>query len=196
MKDCFAAYSSVTVLYDIVTVRKSNTALSAFEQVAEKLHEAINFATMVTKPRQSVHSIPVCYDEDLGTDLQSLAALKQLSVNDIIGIHTAGTYKVYMLGFLPGFAYMGELDERLSAPRKPQPEPVEGGSVGIVNFQTGIYPLNSPGGWHIIGRTPVKLFEKDAADPVLFHAGDEVRFYAIDRNEYEKQKTNIEVRNL
>ena len=186
LKDCYVAYSSVTIVYDPVSIRKNeNPDGTVFEWVSEKLHEAINYATIVDDESRRVVEIPVCYDQDLGTDLEALAAAKQLSIPEIIEIHHTRTYKVYMLGFLPGFTYMGEVDERLIVPRKPQPVPVAGGSVGVVSFQTGIYPLNSPGGWHIIGRTPVRLFNKDAEDPVLLHAGDEVKFYPIGREEYE-----------
>ncbi|MGB8190379.1 MAG: carboxyltransferase domain-containing protein, partial [Chitinophagaceae bacterium] len=101
-------------------------------------------------------------------------------------IHCSTLYRVFMIGFLPGFAYMGKVDERLATPRRPQPrEQVEAGSVGIAGWQTGIYPLQSPGGWQIIGRTPVKLFNASATSPSLLSAGDRVRFYSITPEAFE-----------
>ena len=101
-------------------------------------------------------------------DLNTMAAQKQMSKEEIIQLHTSTTYRVYMIGFLPGFAYMGEVDEQIAFPRKAQPRTkVEAGSVGIAGIQTGIYPLDSPGGWQIIGKTPLKIFTKEKDDPVL-----------------------------
>ena len=90
-----------------------------------------------------------------------------------------------MLGFLPGFSYMAEVDEKIAVPRKPQPQPLMAGSVGIAGRQTGIYPLNSPGGWQIIGRTPLKMFDKDKKESCLLKAGDYIEFYPITKNEFE-----------
>lgn len=97
-------------------------------------------------------------------------------------------YRVYMLGFLPGFAYMGLIDEKIVSPRKQYPAPVEAGSVGIAGKQTGIYPFKSPGGWQIIGRTPLTLFDKEKPNPVLFKSGDNVKFYSITKDEFEDIK--------
>ena len=94
-----------------------------------------------------------------------------------------------MLGFLPGFAYMGEVDEKISVPRKPQPQRIVAGSVGIAGKQTGTYPLNSPGGWQIIGRTPLKLFDANRKEPCLLKAGDEVEFYSITKDEFENYQS-------
>ena len=108
-----------------------------------------------------------------------------ISIEEIIQLHSSATYRVYMLGFLPGFTYMGLVDEKISSPRKQQPTPVEAGSVGIAGRQTGIYPLRSPGGWQIIGRTPWNLFEKEQVNPVSFKSGDHVQFYSISKDEFE-----------
>jgi inhibitor of KinA len=131
--------------------------------------------------------IPVLYD---GKDMRSVMDTTGLKAEDIIRIHTADSYRVYMLGFLPGFSYMGELDERLFTKRKAQPEIVEAGSVAITGKQTGVYPLVSPGGWSVIGRTPMKLFDADAEKPVLLNAGDQVAFYSITRDEFNSILTN------
>ena len=113
----------------------------------------------------------------------------KISVEEIIHLHASTTYRVYMLGFLPGFAYMGMVDEKIATPRKQFPAPVEAGSIGIAGRQTGIYPLNSPGGWQIIGRTPLKLFDKEKNDPTLFKTGDTVQFYSITKDEFENSKS-------
>jgi inhibitor of KinA len=127
----------------------------------------------------------VCYGEKYAWDINEIAKEKSIPVDEIIRLHTAKKYRVYMIGFLPGFAYMGEVDEKIAIPRKAQPRTsVEGGSVGIAGMQTGIYPIDSPGGWQIIGKTPLKLFDKERDDPVLLKPGDEIEFYSITENEF------------
>jgi inhibitor of KinA len=127
----------------------------------------------------------VCYAERFALDLEELVQQKHLSKQEIIQLHTSITYRVYMIGFLPGFAYMGEVDEKIAMPRRQQPRTaVPEGSVGIAGAQTGIYPFTSPGGWNIIGRTPLKLFDKDKEEPTFFKPGDEVTFYSITEDEF------------
>ena len=112
-------------------------------------------------------------------DLEWVATQKGLSPEEVIGLHVAELYRVYMIGFLPGFPYLGTVDERLRLPRKAQPVNVVAGGVGIAGMQTGIYPLNSPGGWQIIGRTPLILFDLAMDPPIRLQAGDQVQFYAV-----------------
>ena len=126
---------------------------------------------------------PVCYEPEFATDIHAVAAINKISVEEVIALHLSKTYRVYMLGFLPGFSYLGEVDERIATPRKREPVAVAPGSVGIAGKQTGIYSLASPGGWQIIGRTPVKLFDAYADNPVLLRPGDKVRFFSINKNE-------------
>jgi inhibitor of KinA len=130
--------------------------------------------------------IPVCYEREYAPDLSWVAAGLGLTAEEVIGIHATPVYRVYMIGFLPGFPYLGRLDERLQVPRKPQPVNVTAGGVGIAGVQTGIYPLTSPGGWHIIGRTPVKLFNPDADPPVRLLSGDYVQFYPVSLSEFRQ----------
>ena len=130
------------------------------------------------------YTIPVCYDDEFAIDLPWIAEQKNLTREEIVLLHSSRQYHVYMLGFLPGFSYMGEVDERIVVPRKPEPLPISAGSVGIAGKQTGIYPLNSPGGWQIIGRTPLKMFNKDNDEPCLLKAGDSVEFYSITIDEF------------
>jgi KipI family sensor histidine kinase inhibitor len=133
---------------------------------------------------ESVINVPVLYD---GDDLALLAQQHQLDKDEVISIHTSKEYRVFMLGFLPGFAYMGSVDERIATPRKSSPRTtVPAGSVGIAGIQTGIYPQASPGGWQLIGRTPIKIFDVKRESPCLLKPGDMVRFYSINATEFNK----------
>jgi KipI family sensor histidine kinase inhibitor len=123
--------------------------------------------------------VPVCYDQSLGIDLEAAAKIANCNIEALIQEHTAHIYTVYCLGFLPGFAYMGDVPKKIQLPRHAKPRAsVVAGSVGIAGKQTGIYPMDSPGGWQIIGRTPLKIF--DTIKLSLFQAGDQVKFNPID----------------
>jgi inhibitor of KinA len=159
-----------------------------YEWVATQLHQAYTEAMVQDEAAKAVVRIPVCYDLPYAMDLALLASQKGLTTEAVIDKHLARVYRVYMIGFLPGFSYMAGVDEQLVVPRKPKPVPVQAGSVGVTGSQTGIYPVNSPGGWYIIGRTPVKLFNASAELPVLLNAGDQVRFYRISKEEFEKRE--------
>jgi inhibitor of KinA len=131
--------------------------------------------------------IPVCYGGDLGPDLAGVAAFAGMSEVDVVGVHAGRTYRVFMLGFVPGFSYLGIVDERIAMPRHSTPRVrVPAGSVGIAGVQTGVYSAETPGGWQLIGRTPVKPFDPARSEPFLMKAGDAVEFYPIDRGEYER----------
>jgi inhibitor of KinA len=133
-----------------------------------------------------VIEIPVCYGGEYGPDLTELAAQHQLGIEEVITLHSREVYDVTMIGFTPGFAYLSGLDERLFTPRKKQPrKSVPAGSVGIADQQTGIYSIESPGGWQLIGRTPVKLFDPERTDPFLLKPGNRLRFRPITRDEFE-----------
>jgi inhibitor of KinA len=132
-------------------------------------------------------AIPVCYGGELGPDLPNVAAFGRMSEREVIALHSSVAYRVFMLGFVAGFAYMGIVDARIAAPRHSTPRVrVPLGSVGIAGVQTGIYPAETPGGWQLIGRTPVKPFDAARVDPFLMKAGDSVRFTPIDRTEYDR----------
>jgi len=134
--------------------------------------------------------IPVCYSPELGLDLNNICKTKGLTVEQVIKTHTAAEYHVYMLGFTPGFPYLGGLDKSLSMPRKKDPRiSIPKGSVAIVNEQTGIYPSSSPGGWQIIGRTPVELFQ--AGSKPMINIGDKVKFYAISQEEFDNYSPSL-----
>lgn len=130
--------------------------------------------------------VPVCYGGDLGPDLPDVAAAAGCSEAEVIALHSGRTYRVYVVGFVPGFAYMADLDPRIALPRRPSPRTkVPPGSVAIAAGQTGIYPSETPGGWHIIGRTHVKPYEPARDKPFLFRPGDRVRFQPIERAEFD-----------
>ncbi len=132
-------------------------------------------------------SIPCCYEADFAPDLAEVAERRGLSPADVIQGHAGGRYFIYMLGFMPGLAYMGGLAESLQLPRRSAPRlKVPQGSVAIAEAMTTIYPWESPGGWHLIGRTPVKLFEQHRPEPILLAAGDEVTFRPVSRAEYDR----------
>lgn len=183
-KDLIPAYCTLTIVYDVVSIPKHHS--SAFTWVQNEIERAL-FDCEESKPLPSQKvKIPVCYDPAFGFDLKSLAKTNKLSVDEVIALHTQQMYRVYMLGFLPGFAYMGIVNDKIATPRLSTPRKhVPAGSVGIAGNQTGIYPLDSPGGWNIIGRTPVKLFDPEYESPTLLQPGDEIFFIPINKEEFE-----------
>jgi inhibitor of KinA len=190
MIEAIPAYSSLTVFYNFHQIRsKIPWQISVQGWVKEKFEELISEEFEQASLSTILHRIPVCYDPEFGNDLPYLSGQKNISVSDIIQIHCSKKYRVYMLGFLPGFAYMGEVDERIAVSRKLQPTSIIAGSVGIAGKQTGIYPLNSPGGWQILGRTPLKLFDPTKTEPCLLRAGDEVEFFSITKDEFENYQS-------
>lgn len=175
------AFSSLTVFFDPLTVRQKFPDRVSGRAVADIVTVIIRGLPEIKAARSlQTFEIPVDFSAEAAPDLEFVAQNAGLSVSETVSLFTARTYRVFMLGFLPGFAYMGEIDERLAAPRRSTPRTkIEKGSVGIAGRQTGIYPLESPGGWQIIGRTDIELFTPDAAQPTLLSPGDEVRFRAI-----------------
>ncbi len=180
------AYSSLAVFYDIGLILKSNPGIkTAFEIVKETVEHILSDHIKSQNTKSRYFEIPVCYATPMGVDLNDLSDQLHLSADEIIHLHSSKIYRVYMMGFLPGFPYMGDVDEKLRVPRKNNPVHVMSGSVGLAGKQTGIYPLDSPGGWQVIGRTPMKLFEKEKDNPVLLRAGDQIKFYSITTDEFE-----------
>jgi inhibitor of KinA len=178
------AYASLAIFYDVQKIKKQ-TQSPAFDFVKKYLQQLLQQSNTVNDPVRGIIKIPVCYDAGFGIDIKQVAESHQLSINEVIGLHTSVIYRVYMIGFMPGFAYMGSVAEKLITPRKDQPRlHVPAGSVGIAGSQTGIYPIDSPGGWQIIGRTPLLLFDTGKLSPCLLSAGDSVQFVSIDKNEF------------
>lgn len=192
MMEVIPAYSSLTIYYDISAVRKKvQNGNSAFEYIRKEIEKKLAEPVRKIEPEKRLIRIPVCYEHDFAPDLAQLAKDKNINPEEIIKIHTSKTYRVFMMGFLPGFSYMGEVDEIIATPRKAQPVNIVAGSVGIAGRQTGIYPLNSPGGWQIIGRTPVKLFDKENKNGCLLKTGDEIEFFAINQEEFFSLKKDF-----
>lgn len=196
MIEAFPAYSSISIYFDVFLLAKKKAAgQTAFDFLAGQLEQRLAGPPTSAALPGKLLEVPVCYQEEYAPDLRNLAASKGLTADEVIAIHTSTPYRVFMLGFLPGFGYMGEIDERISMNRKHQPGPVVAGSIGIAGRQTGIYPLDSPGGWHIIGRTPLRIFDADADHSEskagrdgcfsFLHAGDRVQFISITKDEFE-----------
>lgn len=185
LRELVPAYSSFSVFYDLAEIKPHlQPGKTAFIYVREHIEQLLNTGISAVTEKSRLVRIPVCYDPSLAPDLESYLQQQHLNIEELISLHTGKVYRVYMLGFLPGFAYMGEVDPRLQVPRKARPLPARAGSVGIAGVQTGIYPFASPGGWTIIGNSPVQLFSKHKQSPTLLQAGDQVQFFAIDKYEF------------
>ncbi|HEY6505030.1 MAG TPA: 5-oxoprolinase subunit PxpB [Chitinophagaceae bacterium] len=186
MIEAVPSYSSLTLYYDLFFLRNQiPPGQTGYDWIAAQLLQRLDAAEQKNNISHGLITIPVCYEKEFAPDTEYLAREKNISVEELIHIHTSKQYRVYMLGFLPGFSYMGEVDERIAISRKSQPVTVAAGSIGIAGKQTGIYPLASPGGWQIIGRTPLKLFDAEKEDPVLLKAGDRVQFTSISKDEFK-----------
>ena len=175
------AYASLSIFYDVLMVRRNfpefSTAFSAVKSFAETALQNLN---EILEKEPHLIKIPVSFAKEFAPDLEFVGLTNNLTPKKVIEIFTAQTYRVYMLGFLPGFAYMGEVDDRINTPRKQSPRiKVPKGSVGIAGKQTGIYSLASPGGWQIIGKTNIELFTPEAETPTFLQAADLVKFYAV-----------------
>lgn len=188
------AFNSLTVFFDPWEVHRHGhpSPLDFARNWLEKLVSGFEHGGSDNNFTGKQHLLPVCYEPAFGPDLHTLAVYQGLEPEDVIRLHTSHTYYVFMVGFSPGFPYLGILPDTLDTPRKASPAlSVPAGSVGIAGKQTGIYPFNTPGGWNIIGRTPMKLFDIREPNPCLLKAGDTVRFTRIDRqtflylNQYE-----------
>lgn len=175
------AYSSVAVFYNLIEVRQNFPEYeSAFDAVADIARNALAQPHNTKDIERRLVEIPVDFSDSAALDLDVVAEFAGLSSKEVIERFVARSYRVYTLGFLPGFAYMGEVDEIIAAPRKDSPRTnVPKGSVGIASRQTGIYPLESPGGWQIIGRTNAEMFSAERDPPCLLSPGDDVRFVQI-----------------
>lgn len=150
--------------------------------------------TMLDRPRR-LWRVPVCYKDEFGPDLASVAEQTSLGVDDVVSLHAGIRYHVYMIGFVPGYPYMGDLPEALVLPRRSDPRiRVPPGSVAIATTMTAIYPLESPGGWHLIGTTPIRIFDAHATPPALFAPGDAVEFEPIDADTFARIRIAVERR--
>jgi inhibitor of KinA len=181
-------YRSLLVYFDPLTVSRSH--------LIEAIHQMIpSEAGPETGEKEGVRvvRVPVCYGGEFGPDLDYVGQHNGLSVDEVIAIHSSKPYLVYMLGFTPGFPYLGGMSDKIATPRLEQPRArIPQGSVGIAGAQTGLYPVESPGGWRLIGRTPLHPFVPGAANPFLFAAGDYLRFLPISLEEYHQIRHDVE----
>jgi KipI family sensor histidine kinase inhibitor len=185
IRDVVPTYCAVTIYFD--PLRTDVDALIA------DLHTQLNSQHVpdVTLGRRL--TVPVCYGGEFGPDLSEVARHAGCSEAEVIALHAAREYRVYMLGFLPGFAYMGIVDERIAMPRRDRPRlSVRGGSIGIAGCQTGVYPMDAPGGWRLIGRTPVRGFDLQRDEPFFFRPGDMVRFEPVGDKVFHELKSNFD----
>ena len=177
ISDIVVGYRSVMVYVDPLA-DGANAAAATIERITEAPEAAADMPGTIV-------DVPVCYDEPYGPDLADVAAFAGASPDDVMAWHLAREYRVFVVGFVPGFAYMASVDPRIAAPRRSSPRvKVPAGSVAVAAGQTGIYPAATPGGWNVIGRCPVRPYDPDRAAPFLFHAGDRVRFHRIDAARY------------
>lgn len=179
-------YCSLLVNYDALKLD--------YQSLVEKLKNLLQDEKETMEEEEvTLIEIPTLYNDDFGPDLSYVAEYNKLSKEEVIDIHTGRDYLVYMLGFMPGFTYLGGMSEKIATPRLESPRlQIYPGSVGIAGKQTGMYPSLSPGGWRIIGRTPLKLYNPDSDPPVYINAGDYIRYVSISEEEYNRILKEVE----
>ena len=166
-----------------------NPGVHTYGEMCDIIQHALSMKISDVNHKKRVVEVPVCYENGLGPDIEFVAKHAGLTVEEVIKIHSSNPYLIYMLGFQPGFPYLGGLDERIHTPRLEKPRiKLEAGSVGIGGAQTGLYPMESPGGWQIIGLTPVRCYNPSAKEPIPYRAGDYIRFVPISYEEYLRLK--------
>ncbi|MDP4146296.1 MAG: 5-oxoprolinase subunit PxpB [Bacillota bacterium] len=192
MIECVPSVVTVTVYYNPIEVLKNIKASdkgNPFQVVKNIVLDVLHNIRYEKEELSRIVEMPVCYGGVFGPDLDFVARFNKLSIEEVIEIHCNYDNRVYMIGFAPGFPYLYGMSERIAAPRKETPSiSVPQGSVGIAGSQTGIYPISTPGGWQVIGRTPIRLFRPEDEVPSLIRSGDIIRFKRIDEKEYYKIK--------
>lgn len=179
-------YCSMLVSYDPCKI--------SYKELKAKVEELLKLASESTESDEiTLIEIPTLYNDEYGPDLEYVAKHNNLTKEEVIKIHTGTDYLVYMLGFMPGFTYLGGMSEKIATPRLESPRlQIFPGSVGIAGKQTGMYPSLSPGGWRIIGRTPLKLYNPESNTPVYISSGDYIRYISIDEAEYKKIEKEVQ----
>ena len=179
-------YRSILVIFDPLSISREELI-----QKAETLRSEVEEKCVQAAPGKIV-LIPTLYGGEAGPDLEFVATHNHITSNEVIRIHTSAAYQIYMIGFTPGFPYLGGMSEKIAAPRLQKPRlQIPAGSVGIAGNQTGLYPVESPGGWQLIGRTPLKVFNPHSHSPFLYAAGDFLQFHAISASEYVQIETEV-----
>ena len=183
--DMIPAFVSLLINY--------NPLVISYDSLRARLEQILRVETRAAETIKRVYEIPVCYGGQYGPDLESIADHAGLSPEEVVKIHTSRDYLIYMLGFLPGFCYLGGLDERIHTPRLESPRiRIPAGSVGIGGSQTGIYPMDSPGGWQLMGMTPVRTYDPARETPILVQAGEYIRFVEIDEAAFAEIKSQVD----
>ncbi len=178
IKDLLPTYRSIIVYYDPMMI--------SFDELKEMVEKncAADDSQMLSVKKEIIE-VPVLYGGEYGPDIENIASHNNLTIEEVIDIHTSGEYLVYMLGFTPGFPYLGGMDKRIATPRLTTPRTkIPAGSVGIAGEQTGLYPIESPGGWQLLGRTPLNFFDSAKENPFIVAAGQYIKFKAITEEEY------------
>lgn len=190
MTEYLPAFTNVTIYYDGYQVLQDagqDSEQLPYELFRERIRRLLEKFERGEQVEARTVEIPVYYGGELGRDLETVARHNSLTPEEVIRIHTEGDYLTYMVGFAPGFPYLGGLSERIATPRRETPRlAIPAGTVGIAGTQTGVYPIETPGGWQLIGHTPVKLFQPEQWPPTLIQAGDRVKFKAISKDEYDQ----------
>lgn len=183
--DIVPSYRSILITFD-------NMSIDGTKLIENLELSQISDTNLNNQNQRKIITVPVVYGGEFGPDLDEVASYNNLTNEEVIDIHTQQAYLIYMLGFMPGFPYLGGLDKRIHTPRRSEPRvKIDAGSVGIANNQTGLYPLDSPGGWQIIGRTPLKVFDLNRDPMTIYEAGDYIQFKAITQSEYDQIVSDI-----
>ncbi len=199
IKDEYSLFSELVIAYNSLTIYhdktlNQNEAIKKLKDLYRQKNNHHHYQSPAT-----VWKIPLCYDVKFGHDLDRVSRINKLSIKQVINLHTAPLYPVYFFGFLPGFPYLGGLDPALYTPRLSTPRSmINSGSVAIGGQQTGIYPTQSPGGWNIIGRSPIELFDSSRTSPIKIKVGDKIKFTSITKdafNEYKEGLNNTQLNN-
>lgn len=179
VRDVVPAYTTVMLCYDPL--------MASFAELSASVYQVLAGLEPQGGTSRRVVELPVCYGGELGPDLAALAVRAGMAEDEVVALHSGRDYRIDMLGFLPGFAYAAGVDPRIAAPRLAVPRAlIPAGSVGIAGEQTGVYPLDSPGGWQLIGRTPARVYDPRRADPICYRPGDWLRFTPVGRDEFER----------
>lgn len=189
------AFVTITIFYNPLEVIKEAQGYeqlknkSPYELISSKIEKIVYKLEDGIQDNPRIVEIPVCYGEEFGPDLKFVADYNKISIEEVIDIHSSCENRVYMIGFAPGFPYLAGMSEKIATPRRKTPRvSIPAGSVGIAGSQTGVYPISTPGGWQLIGKTPLNLFRPENEVPSLLQAGDVVKFRAISKEEYYELK--------
>ncbi|MGE7121563.1 5-oxoprolinase subunit PxpB [Peribacillus sp. NPDC046944] len=191
--ECVPAFTNLTVYYDALMIyneqkqKSKEASISPYEFVQTIIEAKLQQVKKDKALDQRTISLPVCYGGEFGPDLEHVARFNHLTTDEVIHIHSSGEYLAYMIGFAPGFPFLGGLSEKIATPRRRSPRMnIPKGAVGIAGMQTGVYPISTPGGWQLIGQTPSTLFLPNESPPSLLQAGDKVKFIPISSVEYKE----------